>query len=58
MELHYYAAEPGLLDIVRALAALAEDEREDLRKFLTAANQGRIRIRRDGARLVIERLKR
>ena len=55
MELHYYSGEPGFLDIARMLAALPNDEREELRAFVTDAREDRIRIRRDGARIVIER---
>lgn len=52
MELHYYAGEPGFLDIARVIAALPEGEREALRAFLDSGE--RLRVRRDGARLVIE----
>jgi hypothetical protein len=58
MELHYYAGEPGFLEIVRALAALPEDAREDLRKFLAATDRHRIQVRRDGSRLIVERVAR
>jgi hypothetical protein len=54
MELHYYTGEPGFLDIARVLAALSDDEREELRAFVAEARERRIRIRRDGARIVIE----
>ena len=53
MELHYYAGEPGFLDIARAIAALPDGEREELRALLTG---GDVRLRRDGARLIIERV--
>jgi hypothetical protein len=53
MELHYYANEPGLLEIARALAALPDGAREQLREFLAASQHG-IEIRREGSRLVIE----
>jgi hypothetical protein len=51
MELHYYAGEPGFLDIARGIAALADGDREALRALLTG---GHVRVRRDGARLIIE----
>ena len=53
MELHYYAGEPGFLEIMRMLIGLPEEERELLRDFLTASPY-RLRIRREGARLVID----
>src|SRR5262245_7163599 len=34
MELHYYANEPGFLEIARVIAALPEGDREALRAFL------------------------
>ena len=52
MELHYYAGEPDFLETARMIAALPEAEREALRAFL--ADGARMRVRRDGARLVIE----
>jgi len=52
MELHYYAGEPGFLDIARVIAALPDGDREELRALLTG---GDVRVRRDGARLIIER---
>ncbi|HMK78084.1 MAG TPA: hypothetical protein VK438_00460 [Xanthobacteraceae bacterium] len=54
MELHYYAGEPGFVEIVRALIGLPEPEREQLREFLIVAEGYRIKVRRDGARLVVE----
>lgn len=53
MELHYYAGEPGFVEIMRMLIALPEEERELLRDFLTP-REYRLRIRREGARLVID----
>jgi len=53
MELHYYAGEPGFVDIIRMLIGLPEEERELLRDFLTTSAY-RLRIRREGARLVID----
>jgi hypothetical protein len=52
MELHYYAGEPGFLEVARVIASLGETEREALRAFLSRGE--RMRVRRDGARLVIE----
>jgi hypothetical protein len=54
MELHYYASEPGFAEILRTLIGLPGQEREQLQEFLSVANGYRIRIRRDGARLVVE----
>ena len=53
MELHYYANEPGFLEIARVIAALPEGDREALRAFLGRGE--RMRVRRDGTRLIIER---
>jgi hypothetical protein len=56
MELHYYAAEPGFLEVARALAALSAEAREELRAFLAGGASGQgVRVRREGERLLIER---
>lgn len=52
MELHYYAGEPGFIETARVIAALPEAEREALRAFVGSGE--RMRVRRDGARLIIE----
>ena len=53
MELHYYAGEAGFVEIMRMLIALPEEERALLRDFVTTSGY-RLRIRREGARLVID----
>ena len=53
MELHYYASEPGFVEIMRMLIGLPDEERELLRDFVTTS-AFRLRIRREGARLVID----
>ena len=58
MELHYYTGEPGFIEIARVLAALSDAEREELRAFAADASESRIRVRRDGAQIVIERVPR
>jgi hypothetical protein len=35
LEIHYLAQEPGLLEIMRGIAALAETDRDQLLKYLT-----------------------
>lgn len=54
MEVHYLLQEPGLLDIMRGLGALADDDRNRLRHFLVR-NQGRLSVReRPVGKLILE----
>jgi hypothetical protein len=58
MELHYYTGESGFLEIARVLAALRDEEREALRAFAVEEPEMRICVRREGERVVIERVPR
>jgi len=45
MELSYLVQEPGVLDIVRALASLCDEDRDKLHAFLTANSDCALRLR-------------
>jgi hypothetical protein len=45
MEVHYLMQEPGLLDILRGLGALPEDDRNRLQEYLVHYRQARLRVR-------------
>lgn len=53
MEVHYLVQEPGMLDIVRCLAALPEDDRVRLLRFLQAqGSPSQLRVREAGPGVV------
>jgi len=45
IEVHYLMREPGLLDILRALAALSGDDRSRFEEYLSRHHQGGLRAR-------------
>jgi hypothetical protein len=45
MEVHYLMQEPGLLDILRGLGALSDEDRNQLQEYLARRRQGRLRVR-------------
>jgi hypothetical protein len=45
MEAHYLLQEPGLLDIMRGLGALADDDRNRLQEYLVRHRQELLRVR-------------
>jgi hypothetical protein len=45
MEIHYLLREPGLLEIMRGLGSLPEDERQRLLEYLSRHDQKRLRVR-------------
>ncbi len=59
MEVHYLVQEPGLLDIVRALAALADDDRATLHEYLRRHSRDRLTIRAlpNGALMILKKRK-
>jgi hypothetical protein len=45
MEIHYLLREPGLLEIMRGLGSLPEDERQRLLGYLAGHDQKRLQVR-------------
>ena|SRR5579863_5062304 len=45
MEIHYLLQEPVLLDIMRRLGSLAEDDRRRLREYLARCGEARLGVR-------------
>jgi hypothetical protein len=56
MEIHYLVQEPGMLDIMRGVGALSDDDRNRLRDYLARHSKARLHVRempRSGA-LILE----
>jgi hypothetical protein len=45
MEIHYLMREPGMLEIMRDLGALSNDDRNRLHEYLACHRRGRLRVR-------------
>lgn len=56
MEVYYLVREPGLLDIMRGLAALPDEDRAKLEAFLARYRRAALNIREESAgALILER---
>ena len=55
LEIHYLLREPGLLEIMRVLGSLPEDERQRLLGYLAGQDQRRLQVRQSSTgTLVLE----